>query len=449
MNTEQQPVTSEPATKKKHHVMRRIVLCGLILSFGVAVMLLLTGMKKPPAVAEFQERVLRVEVVTAEPQDVTVVMTGYGTVQPRQVVQLAPEVSGRVAAVHDRLEIGAVIPAGEVLLVIDPHDYEIAAAEAQAQLEQLEHVARRLEKQLTFDRQRLTTLERNRELAQSEYERVRRLFEQNQVGTRAGVEAAEKAYNAMQDSTDQLAQAIALYPLHLAETRSRIQIARSHLAMAETNLARCQIMAPFDARIVSYTVEKEQLVNRGMPVITLADDSQLEIQVPLDSRDARKWLRFADTQPVLGSAWFRTLEPVICSISWTEDPEGATWLGRLHRVVHFNEDTRTLTVAVRLNAKQALANNHQLPLVDGMFCRIDIPGLVLSRVIPLPRWAVSFDNTVYRAYNGRLQTVDVEVARIEGETAYIRAGLNAGDQVIRTRLVDPLENSLLEIMPAS
>jgi multidrug efflux pump subunit AcrA (membrane-fusion protein) len=58
---------------------------------------------------------------------------------------------------------------------------------------------------------------------------------------------------------------------------------------------------------------------------------------------------------------------------------------------------------------------------------------------------VSFENTVYIANDNRLKTVPIKVARVEGENAYVDDGLNAGDMVIITRLIDPLENALLEI----
>jgi len=87
-----------------------------------------------------------------------------------------------------------------------------------------------------------------------------------------------------------------------------------------------------------------------------------------------------------------------------------------------------------------------LPLVEGMFCTVRIPGKQLKNVVRLPRWAVTFDNTVY-IVNGenRLKTIPVTVARTEGETIYVSAGLNPGDTVITTRLIDPLENALLEV----
>jgi hypothetical protein len=81
-----------------------------------------------------------------------------------------------------------------------------------------------------------------------------------------------------------------------------------------------------------------------------------------------------------------------------------------------------------------------------MFCAVEIPGRTMRQVFRLPRQAVSFENKVYLANaEDRLKTVDVTVERIEGEFAFVGQGLNPGDVVITTRLIDPLENVLLDI----
>ena len=178
----------------------------------------------------------------------------------------------------------------------------------------------------------------------------------------------------------------------------------------------------------------------------MADDSVLEIQVPIDSRDASKWLCFNGAKTIGKTAWFSGLKQVPCEIRWTEDNNGKTWDGRLHRVVKFDQQTRTLTVAVRVYAKTEMKKKLlSLPLVEGMFCSVKIPGRSLKNVFRLPRHAVSFENTVYLAVDNRLKTVPVKVARMEAENAYVNDGLNAGDMVVTTRLIDPLENALLEI----
>ena len=165
-----------------------------------------------------------------------------------------------------------------------------------------------------------------------------------------------------------------------------------------------------------------------------------------DSRDARKWLRFDGEKIEEKIAWFSGLEQLPCKISWTENNNGQAWDGRLHRVVKFDRQTRTLTVAVRFDAASTVKKNAlSLPLVEGMFCSVKIPGKILHNVIQLPRQAVSFENTVYLAVNNRLKTVPIKVARIEGENAYVGDGLITGDMVVITRLIDPLENTLLQI----
>jgi RND family efflux transporter MFP subunit len=272
-------------------------------------------------------------------------------------------------------------------------------------------------------------------------------LEKNKIGTQSGVDQAEQAYNAASDTADQMVRQIALYPIQIKEAESALASARARMTLAEINLKRCKVAARFDGRVKSAGLEIDQFVSPGQVVLTLADDSKLEIHVPIDSRDAKEWLRFKPHENNQKSIWFAELEPVACEIRWTENPDGYVWEGQLHRVVLFKQQTRTLTVAVRIDAGNAPGrNNADLPLVEGMFCSVQIPGEKLLKVFRLPRWAVTFDNTVYIANaENRLQTVPVIVARTEGETVYISRGLNRGDTVITTRLIDPLENALLKV----
>jgi hypothetical protein len=121
-------------------------------------------------------------------------------------------------------------------------------------------------------------------------------------------------------------------------------------------------------------------------------------------------------------------------------------MGRLHRVVEYDPKTRSLTVAVRVSQNEPGGGEETIqPLVEGMFCSVEIPGRHLQGVFRLPREAVSFENTVYAVRNNRLQTLEVEVVRTQGLFAYVGSGLEAGERVITTRLIDPLENALVDI----
>lgn len=424
----------------------RILMCTFVLAAGTLGMIRLAGSKKPPATVKNEERALQVEAIRVLPADAPVVITGYGEVHALKVVPISPEVSGTIMEIHPRLDAGEIIPSGETLFQIDTRNYDAAAKEARANVMQWENAVKRLEKQYAVDRQRLHTLERNRDLAELEFRRLRDLFQKDRVGTRSGMEKAEQAFNTATDRVDQMKQALALYPIQIKEAQNSLASARARLSVAAVNLDRCTVAADFDARVKSVFIERGQYVAPGQRVLALADDALLEIHVPLDSRDASQWLQFNGSRRRGGAAWFAGLEPVVCSIRWTEANGSHTWRGRLHRVVRFDQQTRTLTVAVRIDSAEAAGNDTQgLPLVEGMFCAVDIPGKTLKNVYRLPNWAVSYKNTVYQIRDGRLKTVPVKVARVEGDTAIVSGGLQPGDMVISTRLADPLENILLEV----
>lgn len=429
----------------KPKILFRLGLCLLILGLGYSGMRTLAAMKKPPKEAPATERPLRVKVVPMAPEDVPVVITGHGQVAPVKVVTLSAEVTGRITAVYPRLYVGEPVRRGDLLFQIDPRDYDNGVREAQATIAQMENSLERLRRQAVIDKRRLVALKRNRELAEREHRRLRQLFEKSRVGSRSNVEAAEKAANMAADQADQMAQTVELYPIRIEETRHGLAAARARLDVAKARRQRCDVRAPFDGRIKAVSVEKGQYVAPGKPAVTLADDHMLEIQVPIDSRDAKSWLRF-DGGEKSDDAWFGRLSPVSCTVRWTEAPKGSGWPGTLDRVVRFDQKTRTVTVAVRIAAEAAQkAGTNGLPLVEGMFCAVDIPGHTMKRVFRVPRWAVSFKHTVYVAENDRLKTVSVTVARVQGGDAFISEGLNTGDRVITTRLVDPLENALLSI----
>jgi RND family efflux transporter MFP subunit len=439
-------MSNQSISEANKQLPRRILICVGVLAVGVIAMVALAGMKQPPAEVKTEERAIRVTAVEAAFEQVPVVITGYGEVRSLDVVAIAPEVAGRVVQVHPRLEVGEVIPGGELLFRVDPTDYQAAFLDAEATVAQLENAVMRLKKQYAVDRQRLKTIQRNRDLARAEFERLQRLYRDDAVGTRSGVEASEQAFNRAVDQVDQLVQSLEIYPIRIREAESNLASARARLDAAQANLQRCDVKAPFTGRVKEVDLEQGEYVTAGRRVVTLADDSVLEIQVPLDSRDVRSWLRFDEQRAAGDTAWFNRLEPVAVTIRWTEDSRGHTWQGTLHRVVKFDQQTRTLTVAVRIAAEEALSRDRaRLPLVEGMFCAVEIPGRMLENVVRLPQWAVTFEDTVYIAENQRLKTVPVEVARIQGGEAFVSGGVAEGDLVVTTRLVDPLENALLQV----
>jgi multidrug efflux system membrane fusion protein len=383
---------------QKGTVWIRLVLCTLILAAGFGGFVVLKNMKKPPVQTAVVERSILVEGVQVAYSNFPVSVSGFGEVRSRSVVPISAEISGKVIAVHPRLEVGEVIEKGEVLVAIDDRDNTLDYETA---------------------RSRLMTLQRDQELAVKEHKRLKSLYETNKAGTLSSVEKAESAVNAIADRLSQVEQA---------------------MGSAKLRLERSVIKAPFTCRVTEVMVEQHEYVTPGRKLITLTDDSNLEIIVSLDSRDVINWLEFDQRKEPASTNWFAPLAGRECQVAWTEDNKVQA-KGRVDRIVQFDPKTRTVLVAVRLEQ----ATHKVVSLVDGMFCRVIIPGLVLDNVVVLPRHAVSFENTVYVALDNRLQTRSVTVARLEQEKAVISGGLTPGETVVTTRLEQPLENSLLSV----
>ncbi len=397
---------SEKETKvDRSTVLIRVIACVLILALGFVGFKILKGRKKPPAHAAIKERPLKVEAQSVSFSNVPVLIEAHGQLRSIRMVEIAAEVAGSVVEVHPRLQRGEVIAEGELLFAIDDRDYR---------------------SEYESNKTRLTILKRDKELTANELARVRSLFEKNKVGTRAGVEKAEQAANSSADRFAQVKQA---------------------MTRAEINLERCRVVAPFTCRIISKKIEKGQYVAPGKIVLGIADDSILELEVPLDSGDAFQWLQFAENSGA-GAAWFAKVKPVQCEVSWTEDASNRA-IGILNRVSFFDEQTRTVKIVLNIDAKQFQEQSAAMPLVSGMFCRVLVPGGSMQQVVELPRSAVSFENTVYVIRDSRLVTVPVVVARVQDNKSYISKGLKDGEQVVTTRLVNPLERSLVKVVGRS
>jgi len=356
-------------------------------------LIVLKQSRRPPEKALQQEVPLAVETVRIHPEDIPVMLKGLGDVHSRTRVDLSAEIAGRILSLHPGLEAGAIIPEGEVLLRIDCREHQLIHDLAVARLE---------------------ILKRNLALLEKEYARVAELYRQDRVGNLTSVEKAEQGVNSIRERIKQL-----------EESRDR----------AGLSLERCRIRAPFSCRVDNLGVELGEYVLPGKKLLTLVDDSDLELVVSLDSGEALQWLRFSKPAE---DGWFGEPEHVSCKILWTEDATIQAQ-GILDRIIRFDRKTRTLVLAIRL----VPGSGGRLPVVDGMFCRVTIPGRTLSGVFALPVTALTVDQRVFVVRDSRLHGRTVHVVRRDNDTVFIDSGLDDGDEVVTTRLNNPLENTLV------
>lgn len=430
----------------KSIVLRSVVIGGSAIGLSLFATLTLIKLNEPPAEASTPTdvRKLSVRAIIAEPQDVTVTLNGFGEVRTRHTVTLSAEVSGRVVLVHPELVAGNVIEEGALLFAIDASEYAMDQEEIAANLGGLRTTIKKLQTEEAHARLLLENTKRTYTLAQAQLDRAIQL-RKDAIGNQTDVERAEEKVTLAKNEVEAVERELSVYPIRIEEVEQSVKAEDARLKRVALDIKRSKVHAPFRGRVELANVEAGQYLNSFDEAVTLANDSILEVPIKLDARNAQQWLRFDDAA---GStlSWFDAVAKVPCEIRWTENDVAASWVGTLDRVEMFDPQSRTLTVVVEYrrdpNANRAADT---FPLVSGMFCEVTIPGRLLEGAFAIPHGAIGLDEEIYVSREDRLTAIPVDVARVEGDTAYVTAGLNAGDIVVVTRLVNPLNNTLLDV----
>ena len=357
---------------------RRLFLITGILTAAIAVFALLSMMRKEPPKKPVESPAMLVEVVELEPVDAQFPVRSQGTVRPRTETVLSAEVSGAIVEISPRFIPGGVFGAGEVLMRIDPTNYEVAVTQAEALV-----------------RQRII-----------EYEGAKKLRSQ---GYRAESEYASSA--------------------------AALATAEADLVRAQRNLERTYIRLPYAGMVRSKEADLGQFVNPGTRLgITFATD-YAEVRLPLTDRD----LAFIDLP--YASEITATAEAPGPGVVLSAEQRGrpVEWQARIVRSEGVVDESSRVTYAVaKVEDPYALDGEH-VPLPMGTFVTASIEGVAMQGLLRVPRHALhGSDQLLFVDGENRLRIRSVDIARADAEYAYIRGGAEAGERVILTALESPI-----------
>ena len=113
-----------------------IVVPVAVLALGAFAAITMIQNRPQPEQKPAEVPVPLVRVIKAKPEALRLKVHAEGTVAPKTVSALVPEVSGRVTWVSSDLATGGFFEEGEVLLKIDAREYELAIIRAQSAIAQ-------------------------------------------------------------------------------------------------------------------------------------------------------------------------------------------------------------------------------------------------------------------------------------------------------------------------
>lgn len=387
----------------------RVVQIGIaaaVAGIGVIGFVALVKTRPDPKRTPQENRGTLVEIATVSSGSHQLTVRAQGTVVAARLVELRPEISGRIVWQSRELAAGGRFKAGQALLRIDPRDYELALEQQRASVD-------RAQLDLEIERGRKVVAEREWELLGD--------------GAKSGNDG----------------RALALREPQLRTARVGLKAARSGLKRAEITLERTIIRAPFNGFVKEEFADLGQLVTPASRLGTLVGTDQFWVQVSIPV-ERLPWVDLPGADGKGGSTVRIRQKAGEISIERTGriirllgdlDP-----IGRMARLVMAVDDP--LRMATRGSKEDDDAP--RLPLLLGAYVRVEIDGEVLHDAIEIPRLALREGDRVYVMDDDdklAIRTVDVAWRRID--TVLVQGGLRSGERIIVSRVPTPLPGMAL------
>lgn len=341
----------------KHNLFHNTMNRKIILT-GILAIVLLSGCSEEQQATQEEELVktVNVEAHTIEPRPFVRHLKLIGTIEAQNDVRISAEVTGRILEYF--VEQGDMVEKGEPILKID-------------------------DSQLIHERQRL---EAATALSRENYERLKRLYEQESIGSEIDYLNAKYTYEQNKAS----------------------------LKLVEENIAKTRVTAPFDATIEEIVLEEGEMANPGVELVRLIGTNQLKVSVGVPAH-------YSDVvqKGDMAKIWFDFQKADTLRLP-------ITFVGK-----SINSQDRTFEVEIELPAR---AREHKVDMITNVMIQTlqEEKAIVVGKEFIFQAEGQDVIYTVDENEKGekvaRLKPVTLG-ASYENEVV-VTSGLNAGEQLI-------------------
>ena len=200
--------------------------------------------------------------------------------------------------------------------------------------------------------------------------------------------------------------------------------------MAEEDLRRTVIRAPYDGMVQEKLADIGQFVNTGAQLARTFAVDRVEVRLPLSQQD----LKFLDLRGLSAGRQLPVrLAAVIGGVPYVWDAS----IVRSEGV--FDAASRVLYVVAQIEDPYDLSGRSREPLRIGTFVSAEIEGEAGGDLFAIPRHALTRGQTVWVIeQDSRIQPRVLEIVRSDEDFAYVSGGIEEGERYTTTPIEQPL-----------
>lgn len=400
-----------------------LIIGGAVLIAGV---LVATKPKAKPVLAE--EKAWLVSAAAVQRQSLSPMLTLFGKVESLWSSQLTAGVAADVAEVA--VIEGDGVEQGQLLLRLDDRDARLQMLQREADLQEAQA---KIDAENTRHATNLELLPRERRLLNLTRAEVKRLQDlvAKKVGAQSALDTARQAAERQAITLAAREQSIAQHAANLAELEARRMRADALLEQAMLEVTRCEVRAPFNARVSRLLVSPGKRVRVGDALVEVYDTDALVVRAQMPNRylpTVREAMQRGERLQVQGSIDGQPVTAVLRSLAG----EVARGSGGVEGLFEIDGDAGVLR--------------------QGRFVRLDLKLPAVDALVALPHEAVYGTEFVYRIdEQNRIRPLRIQrvgETRLEsGESRVLvrSTELQEGMRVITTQLPNALDGLLVRV----
>ncbi len=402
-----------------------------------------SGQDTAPRETATAVRVAEVSAVSFRPT-----VSGYGRVEAVSSWSAISQIQGRTVVVDPGVSVGRIVNEGDLLVAIDPRDYEIAQAKAETARDSARASLRELD---ATEANILATLELERRIEaflQTGLERQSNLQNQGTVAL-TSVEQANRTLLTQQKVVLDLQNRLNLLPVQREILAATLANRYAEIEEAKRNLERTRIVAPFTGRVAQKSVALGQFVRNGDNLLTVESIDSAEIVAGFRPRAMRNFLSTFIGEDFPTAETIEDMKEAFeivtgLDLTVTVHPTNNqiyAWPAKLTRFSG-RVDEQTGAVGLVVQVEHPLlpdATTGRPPLINGAFVEVRLSAPEQNNAILIERTALRTDPDGSEFVfvvdeDSRLARRDVDAGPVVDDRIILHFGLDEGDRVV---LSDP------------